>query len=282
MPVAAEEAAGPAAPIVTLTTDFGLSDAFVGLVKAGVLGRAPDARIIDLTHSVPSYDLEAAAFWIERSFRYFPAGTVHLGVVDPGVGTARRILLVEYAGQLFLGPDNGLLGPIAAREGAVVRAVTRDFLASLGLTRVSQTFHGRDLFAPLAGLLACGSCIPGEVGPAIEDWQRPRWSAPVAVADRVRGRVILVDRFGNCFSNIDETLVASYKNPVGHAGGHELPLVRTYGERPNGSLVILVNAFGVLEVACVGGNAALSLGLGIGDPVELGPATGRAAPRGAG
>jgi len=274
VPVAAAEAAGPAAPIVTLTTDFGLSDAFVGLVKAGVLGRAPQARIIDLTHSVPCYDLEAGAFWIERSFRYFPAGTVHLGVVDPGVGTERRILLVEHAGQLFLGPDNGLLGPISAQEGAVVRVVTPDFLASRGLARASHTFHGRDLFAPLAGLLAARSCSAGEVGPVIEDWQRPRRDPPVVVGDRVRGRVIIIDRFGNCFSNIDSISIIDHKNHVGLAGGRELPLVRTYGERSHGSQVILANAFGVLEVACVGGNAALSMGLGIGDPVEIRPATG--------
>jgi S-adenosylmethionine hydrolase len=272
VPVTAREAAGPAAPIVTLTTDFGLSDAFVGLVKAGVLGRAPDARIIDLTHAVPSYDLEAGAFWIERSCRFFPAGTVHLGVVDPGVGTERRILLVEHAGQLFLGPDNGLLGPIASREGAVVRVVTRGFLDRMGLTRASPTFHGRDLFAPLAGLLACGSCRAGDVGPVVDDWQRPPWPRPVETPDGALGRVIIIDRFGNCFSNIDAESLVHYQNPIGLAGGHELPLVRTYGERPDGSMVILANAFGVLEVACVGGDAARSLGLGVGDRVELRPA----------
>jgi S-adenosylmethionine hydrolase len=272
--VAAVEAAGPGAPIVTLTTDFGLSDAFVGLVKAGVLARAPRARIVDLTHAVPPYDVEAGAFWIERSFRFFPAGTLHLGVVDPGVGTARRILLVEQAGQLFLGPDNGLLGPIGALEGAVVRAVDRDFLDSLGLTRISPTFHGRDLFAPLAGLLACGSCHAADVGPVIDDWQRPSWRRAIDTPDGVLGRVIIIDRFGNCFSNIQAESLVNYEHPVGLAGGHELPLVRTYGERPDGSLVILANAFGVLEVACVGGSAALSLGLGLGDPVELRPARG--------
>ena len=271
MPVAGGQAGGTAAPIVTLTTDFGLSDAFVGLVKAGVLGRAPGARIIDLTHSVPSYDVEAGAFWIERSFRFFPAGTLHLGVVDPGVGTARRILLVEHAGQLFLGPDNGLLGPIASLDGAVARTVTRGFLGAIGLTRASPTFHGRDLFAPLAGLLACGTCSPGDVGPVVEDWQRPPWRRHLETPDGVLGRVIIIDRFGNCFSNIDSESTVKYENPVGLAGGHELPLVRTYGERPDGSLVILANAFGVLEVACVGGSAALSLGLRVGDQVDLRP-----------
>ncbi|HEX9227546.1 MAG TPA: SAM-dependent chlorinase/fluorinase, partial [Arthrobacter sp.] len=211
VPVAAGEVAGPGAPIVTLTTDFGLSDAFVGLVKAGVLTRAPGARIIDLTHSVPAYDVEAGAFWIEHSFRYFPAGTLHLGVVDPGVGTARRILLVELAGQLFLGPDNGLLGPIASLEGAVVRAVDHGFVDSQGLTPISRTFHGRDLFAPLAGLLACGSCRAGDVGPVIEDWQRPLWQRPVKTTERVRGRVIIIDRFGNCFSNIQAESLVDYE-----------------------------------------------------------------------
>lgn len=272
MPIAAGEAAVAATPIVTLTTDFGLGDAFVGLVKAAVLARAPRARIIDLTHAVPPYDLEAGAFWIERSFRYFPAGTVHLCVVDPGVGTERRILLVGQAGQWFLGPDNGLLGPIAALDGSVVRAVAGRFLDAIGLTPISATFHGRDLLAPLAGLLACGSCQPGDVGPVVGDWQRPAWGRPIEGVDGVRGRIIIIDRFGNCFSNIRSESTVKYRNPAGLAGGRELPLVRTYGDRPDGSLVVLANAFGVLEVACVGGSAAASLGLRVGDPVELRPA----------
>jgi S-adenosylmethionine hydrolase len=112
------------------------------------------------------------------------------------------------------------------------------------------------------------------VGPVIDDWQRPSWRRAVDTPDGVLGRVIIIDRFGNCFSNIQAESLVNYEHPVGLAGGHELPLVRTYGERPDGSLVILANAFGVLEVACVGGSAALSLGLGLGDPVELRPARG--------
>ena len=269
MPLGPRGEADVTGPIVTLTTDFGLADAFVGLVKAGILARCPTARIVDLTHLLPSYGIEAGAFWIERSFRSFPPGTVHLGVVDPGVGTPRRIVLVQQAGQLFLGPDNGLLGPIAGLAGAVVRAVTPDFLQSEGITELSPTFHGRDLFAPLVGLLAQGTRVPQEVGPVIGDWQRSPGPGPAQSAGRIRGRVLIIDKFGNCFSDIRSELLVERKDLEGFVADRRLPWVRTYGDRPDGSLVALVNAFGVVEVACVGGHAARALGLQPGDPVEV-------------
>lgn len=260
------------APIVALTTDFGSSDPFAGLVKAGILTRCPAARIIDLTHAVPAYDVEAGAFWIERCYRYLPRGTIHVCVVDPGVGTARRILLVEQAGQLFLGPDNGLLSRVAGTEGAVVRGIGQAFLRDAGLGSPSATFHGRDLFAPLAGLLAAGACRPEDVGCPVSDWLRPGWTSPFLSAGHVHGRILIVDKFGNCFSNINEELLPRNEDLVATVGGELVPLVRTYGDRPPGSLVAVINSFGVLEVACVGEHAADRLGLKKGDPVVAGPA----------
>jgi hypothetical protein len=256
-------------PVVSLLTDFGSSEPFVGLVKARILGCCPDAAIVDLTHELPPFAIEAAAFWIARAFGYFPAGSVHVCVVDPGVGTARRILLVEHAGQYFLAPDNGLLTDIADGEGATVRAVDLRVPERWGLGPPSATFHGRDLFAPLAGRLADGSIGPEELGRPVQDWLRLD-RLPVEISpSRIQGRILFADRFGNIFSNIElVSLVHSTAWQV-YAGGRAVPWVRTYGNGTPGSLVALENAFGVLEIACVHGSAALALGSGPGTQVEL-------------
>lgn len=254
-------------PVITLTTDFGQSDPFVGLVKAAILHRCRAATIVDLTHSIPDYDIEAAAFWVERSWCYFAPGTVHLCVVDPGVGTARRILAVEQAGHLFLAPDNGVLAPVAALPGSVVREVEHARLERLGLGPPSATFHGRDVFAPLAGLLLEGELAFEDLGEAVGDWQPANWSAPIPGEEGVIGHVVWIDKFGNCFSNIRSSFIVESRNSSLLVSGRTLPLVRTYGDRPPGTLVGLVNAFDVLEVACVEGSAASALGLSRGGAV---------------
>jgi S-adenosylmethionine hydrolase len=262
-----------AAGVVSLTTDFGLTEPFVGLLKAQVLATHPGATIVDLTHGVPPFSTEAAAFWVERSARYFPPGSVHVVVVDPGVGTERRILAIETGGHLFLGPDNGVLASLAGREGATVRAIEMSALHSLGLGKASPTFHGRDVFAPLAGSLSSGQRSWEGLGSVCVDWVQPSWPTPERIGSTVRGRVIIVDSFGNCFSNIDEkSIVVSEVRRVAF-GGHSLAWVKTYGERPAGTGVALINAFGVLEAAWVEGNASKCLGLTPGSPVEveLGP-----------
>jgi len=256
--------------IVSLTTDFGLTEPFVGLVKAKVLASCPGARIVDLTHGIPAFSTEAAAFWVERSCHDFPPGTLHLVIVDPGVGTDRRILAIHVDGQFFLGPDNGVLAPAAARAGARVRAIEMGSLEALGLGQPSPTFHGRDVFAPLAGALASGSLPFVELGSPCRDWARPNWPGVERTASRVRGRVLLVDSFGNCFSNIDAISIVPYEVRSVTFGTHRLPWVRTYGDRPAGSDVALINAFGVLEAARVQGNASLSLGIAVGTAVEVG------------
>ena len=256
--------------IVSLTTDFGLSDPFVGIVKAQILLRCPQVHLVDLTHAIAAQRVEEAAFWLERSWRHFPEGTLHLVVVDPGVGSARGVLAVAVGGQLFLGPDNGALGGLASLAGAAIRTVAPGTLERLGLAAPSATFHGRDVFAPLAGELAAGRISFEELGSPATTWAARPGQAAEAGPEGVTGRVLLVDRFGNCFSNIEANLISGHEVRTVHFGGHPLPLVRTYADRPPGTDIALVNAFGVLEAARVQGHAARSLGLGPDSPVHVG------------
>lgn len=255
--------------VISLTTDFGLDDPFVGLVKAQLLCRCPEARLVDLTHGVAAQRVEEGAFWLERSWRYFPEGTVHVAIVDPGVGSARGVLAVRTGGHLFLGPDNGLLGGVAATPGATVRRVRAELPARLGLTAPSATFHGRDVFAPLAGELAAGRLAYETLGPAVNDWVVLPGSGPDKGPQGWRGRVIVIDRFGNCFSNIEEISIVKSEIVDIRFGEHLLPLVRTYADRPQGTPVALFNSFGVLEAACVQGRADRALGLVHGSPVAV-------------
>jgi S-adenosylmethionine hydrolase len=258
--------------IVTLLTDFGTREPFIGAVKGRILSVFPEARIVDLTHELTAYRIVEGCFWIERLRLDFPAGTVHLAIVDPGVGTERRLLGVAVDGQVALGPDNGLLGALAAMPGAVVRAVSPELLASLN-PAPSSTFHGRDLFAPLAARLAAGRLSFDELGSQVADAGPPALPGVCRDGETIRGEVLLVDRYGNLVSNIEITLDILLESRSIAFGGRSLVPVRTYGEARRGDCVALVNAFGVVEAACVEGNAAEALGLGPGDPVviRLGP-----------
>lgn len=257
--------------VVTFTTDFGTRDPFVGLMKTQVLARCPDARLVDLTHEVPPYRPAAAAFWIERVHRWCPAGTVHVAVVDPGVGTSRRLLAVEAYGQVFLAPDNGLLaGPLASPD-ARVHAVADAALERFALGNRSATFHGRDVLAPLAGEIAAGRATARDLGPPVGDAIRAAATAPVQspAGGPAVGAVVWIDRYGNAFTSLPEGLLAAVDSPRVRVAGRELPVVRTYGDAPAGTAVALANSFGVLEVAVAEGNAAATLGLVLGTPVEL-------------
>ena len=265
-------------PVVSLLTDFGVAEPFVGLVKARILAECPAAAIIDLTHELPPYAIDAAAFWIGRVHGYFLPGTVHLCVVDPGVGTARRILLAEQGGQRFLAPDNGLLTPIASQGGAVTRSIDPGWFEAAGLTRPSATFHGRDLFAPLAGRLAAGVVRPEDLGPTVTDWQRLDGSDPEQGESLIRGRILFSDHFGNLFSNIQLESLVDYRSWEVRLPGRVVPWVRTYGEAPGGSLVALENSFGVLEISCVAGSAAAVTGLEPGAVIEIRRRTGFPSP----
>jgi hypothetical protein len=258
---------------ITLLTDFGTRDPFVGAMKGRILEACPRARVVDLTHEVAAYRPAEAGFWLERLRGDFAAGTVHLAIVDPGVGTARRFLAVLLDGQVLLAPDNGLLGNLASLPGAEVRAVSAGVFSAIH-REPSSTFHGRDLFAPLAAGLAAGAISFEQIGSLVVDPVPSAIPWPQRTSSGWAGEVLLVDRFGNLFSNIEISPARLLEAKSVRFGGYALPAVRTYGEAQRGCCVALVNAFGVLEAACVEGSAAESLGLAPGAPVELdeGPA----------
>jgi S-adenosyl-L-methionine hydrolase (adenosine-forming) len=257
--------------VITITTDFGHQGPFVATIKGQILTRLPDARIIDVTHEVPVYWPAEAGFWLARAFSYFPKGSVHVAVVDPGVGTTRDIIAVAADGHVFLAPDNGLLAPVVARAASVnihrldmARAVSR-----FKLPTPSATFHGRDIFAPIAAEMAAGRASPVDVGPKTTDIV-PSWvDDPAVTPDQVAGVIITIDHFGNLITNIDAALIQRFKHPLVRTGGHNFPLRRTYGDVRPGEFLALINSFGVIEIARAEQSAADALGLGRGAPVTV-------------
>jgi len=255
--------------IVTFTTDFGLQDPFVAVMKGQMLRRNRELQLVDITHDIEPYRPAEAGFWLRRAARYFPAGTVHVAVIDPGVGTERPLVAVQSDGQLFLAPDNGLLAGIAARPAAVSRRIASTTLAALGAVAQGSTFHGRDLLAPLAAELASGGLGFDQLGEICVPLAIPQPHPVTAAGGRLDGQVVTVDRFGNLFSNIEEDLLDDTRPWLVSIRGRELPRVGAYGEAPPGALVALVNSWGVVEVAEVTGNAARRLGVGRGEPLSL-------------
>ncbi|HTX25241.1 MAG TPA: SAM-dependent chlorinase/fluorinase [Steroidobacteraceae bacterium] len=264
--------------VITLTTDFGLEDPFVGVMKGRILSRFPTARIVDLTHAVPAHRPSEAGFWLSRCFEDFPAGSVHVAVVDPGVGTGRAIVCMVASGHALLAPDNGLLGALAVRhpQAPTVR-LAEARLRALGVERVSATFHGRDIFAPVAAELACGRCAPGSLGertqleaPAHEaSPTAPGSLAGAAGSASVSGSVVTVDHFGNLLTDIDARAIEHLDGAWVSVAGRRLRLQRTYGDARPGELLALVNAFDVLEIAAREGSAARTLAVGRGTPVTV-------------
>ena len=190
-----------ASGIVTLLTDFGVEDPYVGIVKGVILAINPAARLVDLTHAIPPQDVRRGALALEAAYRFFPPGTVHLAVVDPGVGGPRRPLAVRADGHVFVGPDNGLLGFCAARAGARAVALTVPRYYRAGRRGVSRTFHARDIFAPVAGHCSRGVAL-GRLGPPVRRVARLALPAPRRAGGRVVGEVLLADRFGNLLTNV--------------------------------------------------------------------------------
>jgi S-adenosyl-L-methionine hydrolase (adenosine-forming) len=256
--------------VITLTTDFGYRDPFVGVMKGQILMRNAEARVIDLTHEIMVHWPAEAGFWLSRSYRYFPRGSVHLAVVDPGVGTHRDIVIVDVDGHLFVAPDNGLLAPLLTRAtGARIHKLDLSRLSHLGIAAPSATFHGRDIFAPLVAEIASGRCRPASLGPEVHELV-PAWvDEPEVTGTHVTGVVITLDHFGNLITNIDGDLIKGMTNPVVKTGAHEFELRRTYGDKRPGEYLALINAFGVVEIARAEQSAAAGLGLGRGAPVTV-------------
>lgn len=249
--------------LITLTTDFGLSDPYVGVMKGVILARHPAARLVDLTHQVPAYQPGLAGFWLTRVWRYFPAGTVHLAIVDPGVGTARAMALLEMAGQVFVAPDNGLLDALLRETPqAQMRRFEIQDLARLQLSVPSRTFHGRDIFAPLVAEIAAGRQSPTGLGRAPE---RRVVSAPASG----RGQIVCADHYGNLLTDIPADGLSSLQNPCLRFREQHLQIRPSYGFAAPGELLGVVNSWGTLEIAQCQGNAQQSLQAIPGEAVWL-------------
>lgn len=244
--------------IVTLLTDFGTADSYVAEVKGRLLSLKHDVVIVDVTHAIPPGDIAGGAFVLGRAWTTFPEHTVHLAVVDPGVGTVRRALAVEAGGHAFVGPDNGLLEPALRIKGAhaVALRVPQDAAA---------TFHGRDVFAPAAAALAGGTAV-ARLGTAIGDPVRLDIPEPRRNGAAIVGQVVYVDRFGTLVTNIPGDRV----DPAGtvRVGPNDLVLRRTFGEAGEGEPLALIGSGGMLEIAVRDGRADAALGLSRGAAVR--------------
>jgi S-adenosylmethionine hydrolase len=259
--------------LVTLTTDFGWREPFVGIMKGVMLTRAPQLRFVDMAHEVSAFQPVEAGFWMSRAVRYFAPGTLHVAVIDPGVGTPRNLIVALTGEQAILAPDNGLLAPLAARGhiDQVIR-VNMTRLVQYGVSDISATFHGRDVFAPLAAELATGRCDPAALGEEVSELNMSGWPPTRPRADGgIEGVVVAVDRFGNLISNIESAAVMALDHPTVYVAGLSLPLKRTYGEAQQGEYLGLINSFDVLEVARACGSAAQGLSLAVGTPISAVP-----------
>jgi S-adenosyl-L-methionine hydrolase (adenosine-forming) len=259
--------------LITLTTDFGWREPFVGIMKGVMLARAPQLQFVDMAHEVSAFQPVEAGFWMSRAIRYFAPGTLHVAVIDPGVGTPRDLLVVLAAGQAIIAPDNGLLAPLAAR-GHIDRIIRINplRLVQYGVSDISATFHGRDIFAPLAAEIAAGRCDPDDLGDEVKTLNMEGWPATRPRADGgIEGVIVATDRFGNLISNIEAGAVMALDHPTVYVAGLSLPLKRTYGEADQGDYLGLINSFEVLEVARARGSAAQGLSLGVGTPISAVP-----------
>jgi len=256
--------------VITITTDFGHKGPFAAIMKGVILTRFLDAKIVDLAHDIPAQWPPEAGFWVSRSYQWFPQGSVHLAIVDPGVGTERDILIAECDGHIFMAPDNGLLAQLFDTcNDPQVYKLDMSKLASLDLPEPSATFHGRDIFAPIAAELAAGRIETREIGTPTQDWT-PGWiDEPDVSPSRITGVIVTVDTFGNLISNIDAGLLEAFNQPVADIGGHQIPMQTTYGRVQPGDYLALVNSFGVVEVARAEGSAADGLGSARGAPLVI-------------
>lgn len=255
--------------IITLTSDFGVRDHFVGTMKGVMLGIAPRASLVDISHDIQPFEILEGAFVLSQAWSYFPKGSIHVVVVDPGVGTERRPLLVEAGGHYFIAPDNGVLSMIYADSKHKVRAITnRKYM----LPQVSRTFHGRDVFAPAAAHLARGA-KPSTFGKLVTDAIHLATTVPTRQARRAwTGAVLHVDCFGNLVTNFhvsefDDVRKGPFEFSVGLQRVARLAL--TFAECPAGELFAIVGSSGYVEIAVNQGSAAKQLGCGAGAPVDL-------------
>jgi S-adenosyl-L-methionine hydrolase (adenosine-forming) len=263
--------------IITLTTDFGTDDWFVGTMKGVIATITPKATLVDITHALPSGDIRAGTFALAASFKYFPKGTIHVAIVDPGVGSKRRAIAGQTEHYLFVGPDNGVLS--FALRGEKIKTVRALENTAYFLEPVSQTFHGRDVFAPVAAHLARGVAI-AKFGPAVTGFVRLDWPEPKALGQSVQGEVIYIDKFGNVITNIPATSIANFGREhfdIFKGRKRICSIATHYQSVPAREAVAVPGSSGYLEIAVNGGNASATLGLRTGDRVDVRAVTSRSA-----
>jgi S-adenosyl-L-methionine hydrolase (adenosine-forming) len=252
-----------------LTTDFGLSDHYVGVMKGVILGICPEARIVDISHGVQPFAISEGAYTVAQAWRYFPPGTVHVIVVDPGVGSARRSIMAEAGGHYFIAPDNGVLGLVYAAGPHTVRVIEQE---RYFLHPVSRTFHGRDVFAPSAAHLASGQS-PSDFGEAVTDYVRPAFAQPAKTGEGSwRGSALKIDRFGNIVTNFQAgDFPGLERRPfsVLLASSEVKAFATHYAERANGELFVIAGSSGYLEISIAQGSAAQATGCKAEGSIEL-------------
>jgi len=262
-----------AMPIITLLSDFGLKDPYVAEMKAVILSIYPEARVVDISHEIEKFNVRTGAFVLASAAPYFLQGTIHVAVVDPGVGTGRRPLVVETGRCFYVGPDNGLLMLSAQREG-ICQVYTISNPRYM-LPRVSRTFHGRDIFAPAAAHLARG-CSPSEFGPEVLDYVVPKFARPRLRGDRLLGEVLHIDDFGNIISNLsmkDLEKIGIGEGSLLHVQlkgkALTLKLCSAYGEVPAKTPLAIIGSTDFLEVSMNQGNASEAFKAKIGDLIRI-------------
>ncbi len=256
--------------IITLTTDFGTGSPYVAAMKGVILSINPAATLVDISHAVPAQDIRQGAVVLENATVWFPEGTIHVAVVDPGVGTEREIIYARIGKQQYVAPDNGLLSRLLAKAPPTeIRRLTNP---ALWLDPVSATFHGRDIMAPVAARLSLG-LPPSELGPPAGQITWCEWPQAEVLAQKIRGQVVEIDSFGNLITNIAAELFAGWPTDTRACvvcGIFEtFGIYRNYAAQAAGMLVALVGSSGRLELALVGDNAAARLGVAVGTPVVL-------------
>jgi S-adenosylmethionine hydrolase len=258
--------------LITLTTDFGWGSYYVSQMKGAIYLRNPAAQVVDLSHDMPAHDVGATAYWLNRATRLFPADAIHIVVVDPGVGTRRDLIYCRTKARTFLAPDNGVLAAAAAQDG--VEKIVRLSNAQLFHADVSQTFHGRDILAPVAAKLSLGASpqVLGEPMASLHGLELPR---PQVRGDEIHGSIVFVDRFGNLISNIsreliERTLGEQADKLIVRVGGRQIRgLSATYGDNAPRTLVAIFDSDGFLEAAVVNGSAATDLNVKLGASIAV-------------
>lgn len=256
--------------IITLTTDFGTGSPYVAAMKGVILSINPQATIVDITHAVEAQNVRAGAIVLAEAARWFPPETIHVAVVDPGVGSAREIVYARIGEQAFVAPDNGILSRLALHASPSTIITVRE--PEFWLPEVSATFHGRDIMAPVAARLSLG-LDPARLGPRQQELERLDWTEARVAANKIEGAIESIDSFGNLVTNIPADALAAAPRTDATTivcDDHETHgIFNTYSDQPEMTLIALVGSSGKLELAIVGDSAAVMLGITVGTPVTI-------------